>query len=544
MLHNLEELQQALYKLAFEEAQLTANADAPHILSYQEKFESLLPSLFSRVPEGSITRDLCRAQLVLYGDFHTLEQSQRGFLRLVRSVQLHSPKNITLALEMFRKADQEHIDAYLSRQIDDDQFLELIDYEQNWGFAWEHYRPILDFARKEKLKVVGINTRRAGADDLRVRDSFAAETIAQRMQEDPEGLVMCLVGEYHLADDFLPFALQESGIERQALVRVVNNIDKYYFHELISRNLDDTQYLRIGRALYCVMNCPPWIKWKSLANWEERNLGLGDGFGPEDVDFQFLLILKAFASFLKANTPGGLKQDFYVISDIDGYFEDQRRMKQLSKRDMSIIRARLNHVGYYLVSSSRTILLERPSLNHLAAACGEYMYLVLSGPSENRQDESAMFLSRVATAMAATFAVKTLNPRVKRWDLTDHREHLKSVRGLRLIGERRCEREASKLLVGFVEKLQNLENSQEPVKITQAMLKNDRELHGGLSTRIGNMLAAEVYRDTMEGRLHPEVILSFYTNPSKTTEQIFEKICSASQCIQFSPTALSSLSSM
>ena len=77
-------------------------------------------------------------------------------------------------MEMFQRPFQKALDDYISGAIDERAFLKRSEYFKRWGFDYNLYKPILDFARAEKIPVVALNlrgeiterSRRSGMDSL------------------------------------------------------------------------------------------------------------------------------------------------------------------------------------------------------------------------------------------------------------------------------------------------------------------------------------------------------------------------------------------
>src|SRR5690606_18369745 len=143
-------------------------------------------------------------QITLFGDFHTFRQSQRGFLRLLRRIAVRkSHRNITIGLECFRHEHQKFIDQYLAGGIDEHELLQQTRYQQTWGFPWEHYKDIVEFAKHQQIAIVGIDTGGKAKDSFRMRDHSAASVLIEHCRAHPNRQVLCLIGEYHLADNSL-----------------------------------------------------------------------------------------------------------------------------------------------------------------------------------------------------------------------------------------------------------------------------------------------------------------------------------------------------
>src|SRR5208283_3804696 len=76
--------------------------------------------------------------------------------------------------EMFQRPFQKVVDDYIEGRIDERAFLKGTEYFKRWGFDYNLYKPILLFARADKIPVVALNQRqelvnkvfRGGLDSL------------------------------------------------------------------------------------------------------------------------------------------------------------------------------------------------------------------------------------------------------------------------------------------------------------------------------------------------------------------------------------------
>jgi uncharacterized iron-regulated protein len=69
-------------------------------------------------------------------------------------------------MEMFQRPFQKALDDYIEGKIDEREFLRASEYFKRWGFDYNLYRPILLFARSEKIPVVALNMRQEIVDKV------------------------------------------------------------------------------------------------------------------------------------------------------------------------------------------------------------------------------------------------------------------------------------------------------------------------------------------------------------------------------------------
>jgi uncharacterized iron-regulated protein len=65
---------------------------------------------------------------------------------------------VAIGLEMFRNDSQQALDQWVAGNISEKQFEEI--YYDNWTYPWSVYRMIFEYARKEKIPMLGLNVPR------------------------------------------------------------------------------------------------------------------------------------------------------------------------------------------------------------------------------------------------------------------------------------------------------------------------------------------------------------------------------------------------
>ncbi|WP_218109781.1 ChaN family lipoprotein [Oligoflexus tunisiensis] len=442
------------------------------IAAYSRNFQASLPSTYLASSIDQLATRMTAAQITLFGDFHTLRQSQRGFLRILRHIRNREPQRpLMVALEIFNAEDQPVIDEFLAGRLPEDKFLKCIDYHNKWGFPWENYQPIVAFCAEQRIRVCGINSQFDTPNRLTRRDAFAARILNEWAANNPQHLCLCLIGEYHLADQHL-LAHLNPAIKS---VRVVNNIDEYAFSSK-ELPLDSTDYLQLAQDFFCVLNTAPWIKWQSLAMWEEFHASWDGTHGDDfdlytehqyDFDYQLLHILKALNQFM------GLNVNTTDLSHFDLYIKPDKATRSYIKAKLKLTRAELSAAerrcemdGFAYFSPSGTVLLREPSINRFAEIAGFYLYDMLQS---RRRDARLNFMGRIERQVCGTLAASIMNPRRPRV----------SAEGLDLL--------------------------RQPERILEDLARyneKDRQQDFGLSRHLGEYLGSEIFQRLALGEGH------------------------------------------
>ena len=510
----------SLYEKAFQDAHSYATLGSPSILSYKEKFVACLPNDPRVTDLSEIVGAAHQGTFLLYGDFHTLRQAQGGLLQLLDAyAEEHPQRPVILALEMFKAIDQPAIDAFMAARISEEELLQAVSYAQDWGFPWGHYRELLVFARTHGFKILGINSDMGGKDDLRFRDQFAAKLLTAAATAQPEALIVCQIGEYHLADQHLPACLASEAGDSRLVVRVFSNIERYYFSVSLHREHHAAEYLFLKPNMFCILNVSPWLKWQSHAFWEEqRQAETADAFDDDgalyteeslDVDYHVLALATNLASFLDLQLPKSELTRFNIFMN-----PDRQTLAEIGQRyvipDEEMLayaeRARLD--GYGFIPKGMTIILTEPSLNNFAEATGRLLYHLArrARPAlENRED---VLFRRIEEAAAGMVATKILNPRRKSRDLDYFTSYLRTTKKKRLVAAEQVERATARGVVRFHEWLGERANG---ARFPRSLISEDNASHHELSHALGQMLGASLFHATMAGGHAVDPVRTLFT---------------------------------
>jgi uncharacterized iron-regulated protein len=64
---------------------------------------------------------------------------------------------MAIGMEMFQRPFQNTLDDFIEGRLSEMDFLKQSEYFKRWGFDYSLYKPILDFAREEKIPVIALN---------------------------------------------------------------------------------------------------------------------------------------------------------------------------------------------------------------------------------------------------------------------------------------------------------------------------------------------------------------------------------------------------
>ena len=104
-------------------------------------------------------------KIVYVGERH--DQFSHHVMELEVIKDLHRRgKKIAIGMEMFQRHFQKVLDDYIEGKIDEREFLKGTQYFKRWGLDYNLYRPILQFARSERIPVAALNLRQEIVDKV------------------------------------------------------------------------------------------------------------------------------------------------------------------------------------------------------------------------------------------------------------------------------------------------------------------------------------------------------------------------------------------
>lgn len=106
-----------------------------------------------------IVPELARQRVVFVGERHDRLEHHLNQLEIVRQLHALDP-DLAIGMEMFQAPYQSHLDAFVDGRLDENDLLRRTEYFDRWGFDYRLYRPILEFARENRIPVVALNAPR------------------------------------------------------------------------------------------------------------------------------------------------------------------------------------------------------------------------------------------------------------------------------------------------------------------------------------------------------------------------------------------------
>ncbi|WP_246845026.1 ChaN family lipoprotein [Bdellovibrio sp. NC01] len=411
--------------------------DTPELMRYHKVYDQEFSKKWQAATKEDLWSQIQNSQIVLIGDFHALHQSQKAQVRILRALPPGRP--VSLAVEFFEAADQEKIDKYLAGRLSEKEFLKGVQWQTRWGFPWEHYRPLMRWAQKNKVRVYGINKsyKKRNATTLKSRDVFAGKKVAEIVKANPEHLVFVIYGDLHLAGAHIPQEIVNCLGKPSAkkILRIFQNAEKIYF-QLLKQDLEaTTDLVRLSQNTFCLMSVPPWVKWQNYLMYLEQTYDRvlfeseddddwDDDDEEEELDYsdhvgRYVQIISE-----ELGQPVSTA-NLSVYTAHDSAFWVQAREKYDAKKLKWIEALIADEVSFYLPEIEAAYL-ARASVNHAATLAMQFVHAQLAGRKLLFTDMPKDFLRLIWIEAISYFGSKIINHKRKTDTIADIKATLAS----------------------------------------------------------------------------------------------------------------------
>lgn len=406
--------------------------ESTEILAFMRRFEKDLRVPWRVSNKAALLRAVDRADIIYGGDFHAFAQAQRTHLKILTHRTTRRP--LLLGIEAVDARYQRHLDAYVEGRLDEREVVRAVHWRRDWGFPWEHYRPLFEFARRGGHRLVALGSGSA-VRSLQEREKLAAERIALALREKTRSgrarpQMYIIFGELHLARGHLPLQVRKAlppGARRELIIHL--NPERLYFELARQGREAAVEVLRLAPDLFCVLASPPWVQWQSYLMYLEK--AHDPDLGGDEADNHFAFdhteqvggLLKIAAAdlglALKAN-------DLAVFSAADGRL--WMNLKNfLSARELTVARQLIESGRSFFVPRGGLAYLSRPTVNHAAELAGQYVHSRLCGRRRTLWRFPDDFEALVWTEAVGFFFSKLINHKRHSETLPDLRARLASL---------------------------------------------------------------------------------------------------------------------
>lgn len=130
------------------------------------------------------------ARIVYVGETHDNPAAHRLELQVLKAMAERYPGQLSLGMEMFNTSQQEILDQWSKGELGEKDFLKNVHWYDNWRMDYAYYRDILDYAREQRIPVIGLNATREmvkaiGMSGLAGLDETMRRQLPELDLEDP-----------------------------------------------------------------------------------------------------------------------------------------------------------------------------------------------------------------------------------------------------------------------------------------------------------------------------------------------------------------------
>ncbi len=232
----------------------------PYLDKYYKEYRKVFKNSYKIVTKRILLNEILKTNLIFIGDFHTLKRAQEFQLEVINFLNKNK-KEVVLYLEPFAFSDKKILDEYLKGKINEEFFLYKIKYKKNWGFEWENYKILLNYAKEKGIEVYGINLKEDAS--LIQRDKFAGKFISEKIKENQKKTHLVIIGDLHLAPNHLPLEVLKNYINNLSYLIIYQNSETIFLKEMEKGEEKNLKFVQINPKSFCVFNTPPWEKYQS-----------------------------------------------------------------------------------------------------------------------------------------------------------------------------------------------------------------------------------------------------------------------------------------
>lgn len=393
------------------------------IKRYQRHYDQDISRPWEVATLSDLLAQIKRTKIVLMGDFHALQQSQKGHLRILRILPKKRPK--ILFVECIRSQDQGFLNQFIAGELSEADFLKKIKWEENWGYSWRSYKPIILWAKRHQVPVIAIDKAIEvhGDQSLQTRDQFAAQAIHEILnQADPQTLGLVIIGDYHIATENLPKELAHWTIYQEQTLRIFQNSESIYMDLLDSGQEFEVDVVRFSALDFSLVSVAPWVKWHSLLMHLETQIE-----GDTELNHQLQDEVIRFLNLIQSDLKYAVPEDGFEVFNLSDAAFWTRVTKVFKKKELDLIRGFIQAGMSFYLPQIRAVFIAKISLNHAAEGAMAVWHATLTQETGTSFFDEDKFYRLVWSQCVNYFGSKLVNPKRKTDTLYDVKLRLRHL---------------------------------------------------------------------------------------------------------------------
>ena len=478
----------------------------PGFDQYESNYRRAVRLYKERSNQDEMIRAVLDADIIYVGDYHTCNQSQRSFLRILKAVAKKT-KDFMVGLELIHKRHQDLLSWYLDGKISRETFLKRIKLKEHWIYdLWGNFKPLFDFCEYHHIPMHAIEVAPANSTLLK-RDEATAKLVARIVCDNPGKKLFVFIGDLHIAPQHLPHfvsrELKKMKIEARTLTLFENSEPIYW--KLAEKGLDDvTEVVRINQQSFCRMHTPPLVCQRSYLNWLEHEEGEID---YADARHEFLELIDRICQFLRIDL-GAEREHVEIFTSGDlSFLKRLREDRRFSATEIKNIKEQILASESYYIAKARIVYLANLSVNHAAEEASHFIKHVKSGTEEPREMVDAFYANILHEALGF-FGSKLINHKRKCNHLSRFKALVSFLEADGVPADRELEYEMARLVVEY----KKHERRMKPLQYVE-IFRAHMDLFVAVTHALGYILGDYMYYGLMSRKLSRKVVRELFDDP-------------------------------
>jgi len=478
----------------------------PGFDAYEKEYKRAVGDYLRVSDQDEMMDAVLRSDIIHVGDYHTCNQSQRSFLRILKAAVKEDP-SFVVGLELLHKRHQKVLDDYLTDRISEATFLKKIRLKEHWVFdLWENFKPIFDFCRYHGLEMFAIDAAPKGSDVVK-RDRASARLISEVIRQNPGRRFFVFIGDLHVSPSHLPLEVEQELLRKNAYPKqliLYQNSERIYWDLADAGVEEHVEVVLMPDGSFCRMHTPPVILQRSYLNWLEHEEGEID---YSDAKASFIELVERICEFLRLSV-GSAAEDVEVFTCGDlSFLKHLKDREVFSAEEIDVIKRQILASESYFISKAKIVYLANLSINHASEEAAHFIKNVCSGSEEPRELIDAFYANLLHEALGF-FGSKLINNRRKCYHEKDFKNLLVYFQTARVSAERRLEYETAHLVMEYLKR----ERSGRGLGKTE-IFKSRMDLFLSITHALGYMLGDSMYYGMMAGKIKRSEIKSLFEDP-------------------------------
>lgn len=508
----------------------------PSIDRYARRYHRYIKYYETLSTKTDLIRRILASDIVYHGDYHTLKQSQRAVLRIIRDIV--GKRELILCVEMFHGQDQRFIDQFMQDTITENTFLKKIHYKKKWGYRWENWKPILTLCKQHLIRILGINSEQKDKkNSLAHRDIYAAKIIALAAIQNPDTLIYVVDGDYHICPAHLPYQVERLvglfDIELKRTIIYQNEPTLYW--QLAEVHKEEADVLQISSDSFCIMNTTPANKLQSYLNWLDYS---EDAYYPIQSDWSegiedsgntsIPALVHRICTILSMPYPVEALDhlDVYYGTNLDFMSTVSQSpalahllpkiKKKISTNDGFLLEHKQNNTMFYI------IYLPNSSLNMAAEEATHFLNAVQRGAVDLSLQCFDRFYYTVITETVGFFGSKLINEKRKAPTRNALRRYLGTFKQKKPSKEDKEKITISRIILQHRYLESHSNNPQEFKKKFNEIYRARTSIPSAAATQLGYMLGDKLYNAVKTGTYPLQEIITLFSKQFTRPHSAFE----------------------